>query len=146
MCTSSKKYGGAVVHKEHVMGSFISTALSFIMATGLTNGMEPAKRHFLMGCKGLTHGCLIIYWVCSSSTSITSFQSGVPVYSVYRLSRKRLLPSKDSIFYDINAVSTCMWFMVNLMTYFMLMSGSDKEQKSFALYMGVTALCKFHFL
>ena len=57
MCTSSKKYGGAVVHKEHVMGSFISTALSFILATGLTNGMEPAKRHFLMGCKGLTHGC-----------------------------------------------------------------------------------------
>ena len=70
-----------------------------------------------------------------------------PVYSVYRLSRKRLLPSKDSIFYDINAVSTCMWFMVNLMTYFMLMSGSDKEQKSFALYrMGVTALLQIPLL
>ena len=141
MCTSSKKYGGAVVHKEHVMGSFISTALSFILATGLTNGMEPAKRHFLMGGKGLTHRCLIIYWVCIFFY-ITSFQFGdFPSTQYIACQGRGFCRAKDSIFYDINAVSTCMWFMVNLMTYFMLISGSDKEQKSFALYrMGVTAL------
>ena len=74
-CFSSQKFGGKLVHKEHVMGGFLTLALTFVMSAGLAGGMEPAKRHFLKGCKGLTHGCLIIYWACFFFY-ITTFQLG----------------------------------------------------------------------
>ena len=46
-CFSSQKFGGKLVHKEHVMGGFLTLALTFVMSAGLAGGMEPAKRHFL---------------------------------------------------------------------------------------------------
>mgnify|MGYP007125881047 CR=1 FL=1 len=133
-CFSSQKFGGKLVHKEHVMGGFLTLALTFVMSAGLAGGMEPAKRHFLKGCKGLTHGCLIIYWACFFFY-ITTFQLGdFPSQNYIACQGRGFCRAKDSVFYDINVFTSSMWFMVNMMTYFMLMSGSDNEQKSFALY------------
>lgn len=134
MCLSSQKFGGKIVHKEHVMGGFLTLALTFVMSSGLEDGMEPAKRHFLKGCKGLTHGCLIMYWLCFFFYITTMFLGDFPTQQYKACQGRGFCRAKDSVFYDINLYMASMWFIVNLMTYFMLMSGSDKEQKSFSKY------------
>jgi|TARA_B100001142_G_scaffold233008_1_gene231312 hypothetical protein len=126
----SQKWGGALVHSEFVAGGVITIGMILAAMECLRGGLTSGK-HPIFGCKGLTHGNLILLWAMMFfyvvSFIFTDFigDNYVCGKTSCRISEPRA--------YDQMAWTISMWVSVMVQIPMMLSVATKAEQQKFAL-------------
>ena len=131
----SINWGGTLVHKEFLQGGILTLLILFLAVDCVRTFGITSSKHFIFGCKDLTHACLLgtffmyfAYLMMFIFTDFISDQYICPGRAGPLACRKA-----EPMAYNQLAWTWSMWMSVAYQIPQMIMVGSAAEQKQFAL-------------